>query len=111
MKGNCRRRFATLLGLDWEAQRRAGDSRWERYTIHACTLAAGQLAFRHALQAFRMTRTHSYGISSLAAAELLALMRGHWQVESGKHFTRDVTYGGTRAASGPGRGRPARCRP
>ena len=117
MKGNCPRTFATLQGIDWETQRAAGDSRWqrshgrwERYAVRACTLVAGQLAFRHARQAFRVTRetcpklgaavkrTHSYGITSLAeaeatAAELLALMRGHWRVESGNHYTRDVTYG------------------
>ena len=39
-----------------------------------------------------------YGISSLPRAEadagrLLELLRGHWQIENGLHYVRDVTLG------------------
>jgi hypothetical protein len=59
-------------------------------------------------QAFRLTRTRTeggvttkevaYGITSLAeqeadAARLLRLARGHWQIENGLHWVRDVTMG------------------
>jgi len=59
-------------------------------------------------QAFRLTRTRTeggvtteevaYGITSLSereadAGRLLGLVRGHWQVENGLHWVRDVTMG------------------
>lgn len=39
-----------------------------------------------------------YGITSLSRAEadagrLLELLRGHWQIENGLHYVRDVTLG------------------
>ncbi len=39
-----------------------------------------------------------YGITSLSAARagaaaLLAILRGHWQIENGLHYVRDVTLG------------------
>lgn len=57
-----------------------------------------------------MTCTHSYGLASLPAAsassaDLLALLRGHWQVESANHYRRDKTFGEdsnrVRTAHGP----------
>lgn len=59
-------------------------------------------------QGFRITRRRvirgvateevAYGITSLPrdradAARLLALVRGHWQIENGLHDVRDVTLG------------------
>ena len=44
------------------------------------------------------TRETVYGISSLSVGEadatrLLALTRGHWGIENGLHYKRDVTLG------------------
>ena len=44
------------------------------------------------------TRETVYGISSLSAqaadaARLLELTRGHWEIENGLHYKRDVTLG------------------
>ena len=44
------------------------------------------------------TRETVYGITSLSAEEadaqrLLALTRGHWGIENGLHYKRDVTLG------------------
>lgn len=44
------------------------------------------------------TRETVYGITSLGVAEadagrLLALTRGHWSIENGLHYKRDVTLG------------------
>ena len=124
IKGNCKRTFATLTGTDWEAgaERTHAEQRWERThtrswerrSIAVFTPAPQLLSFRHARQAFRITHescrklggkvtvTHSYGISSLpaeraTARDLLALMRGHWRVESRNHYSRDVTYGEDRS--------------
>jgi len=59
-------------------------------------------------QGFRVTRERTvkgkktvevvYGITSLSmkranAATLLAILRGHWQIENGLHYVRDVTLG------------------
>ena len=45
-----------------------------------------------------MSISYSYGSTSLAeqaasAQDLLALQRGHWQVESANHYRRDVSLG------------------
>lgn len=40
-----------------------------------------------------VTCTFGYGITSLPAADLLALLRGHWRVESANHSHRDKTFG------------------
>jgi predicted transposase YbfD/YdcC len=45
-----------------------------------------------------MTRETVYGITSLSveqadAGRLLALTRGHWGIENGLHYKRDVTLG------------------
>jgi hypothetical protein len=51
-----------------------------------------------------------YGLTSLPPADadatrLLALRRGHWQIENGLHYTKDVTLGEDRSqvrlGSGP----------
>ena len=131
IKGNCKRTFATLTGTDWEAgaERTHAEQRWERThtrswerrSIAVFTPAPQLLSFRHARQAFRITHescrklggkvtvTHSYGISSLpaeraTARDLLALMRGHWRVESRNHYSRDVTYGEDRSRVRTGHG-------
>ncbi len=113
-KGNTPRTLATLQGLDWRgAQRtrhkwRKAHGRWEWRKLEALELEAGQLPFRHARQALRVThRTKRsrdgkvteevlYAITSLArsqagARRLLTLHRGHWRVENSNHWARDVT--------------------
>jgi predicted transposase YbfD/YdcC len=46
----------------------------------------------------RVSREERYGVTSapgavLSAAQLLAVVRGHWQIETGLHRRRDVTLG------------------
>jgi len=59
------------------------------------------------LKSGKVTREVSYGLTSLAperadAARLEALWRGHWTIENGLHYVRDVSLGedGGRAAAG-----------
>ena len=71
-------------------------------------LPQGYLDFPHVAQVFCLKRTRKhkksgkveeetvYGISSLAppqasARRLLSLARGHWYIENGSHYVRDVT--------------------
>ena len=70
---------------------------------------AGQLDFPYLEQVFRLTRKSEevksgkvseqtmYGLTSWSvgvagAAELLAATRGHWGIETGLHYRRDVTF-------------------
>jgi len=50
------------------------------------------------LKTGKVTREVSYGLTSLAperanAAALQGLWRGHWTIENGLHYVRDVTFG------------------
>ncbi len=50
-----------------------------------------------------------YGITSLPAAvasadRLLTLVRGHWQIENGLHYVKDVTLGEDRSSIHKGNG-------
>ena len=50
------------------------------------------------LKSGKLTREVSYGVTSLAserasAATLEALWRGHWTIENGLHYVRDVSFG------------------
>jgi hypothetical protein len=87
--------------------------RREIRTLKVVTIAAG-IAFPHARQAVQITRktrplcTHTgrkgrwrtetvYAITDLAPhqarpEELAAWIRGHWQIENGLHWVRDVTF-------------------
>ena len=114
IKGNTSATLATLQGLDWRgAQRtshrwRKAHGRWEWRKLEALELEPGQLRFRHARQALRVThRTKDsrdgevteevlYAITSLSGAQvgarrLLTLHRGHWRVENSNHYSRDTT--------------------
>ena len=131
IKGNCSQTWETLTGLNWatgaerswqeEHWQRSHNGRWERRKIEVFTPHAKLLPFPHAKQAYRITHTscqrlggplatsYSYGITSLTAAaaapqELLALQRGHWQVESGNHYRRDVSLGEDRSRIRTGHG-------
>jgi predicted transposase YbfD/YdcC len=79
-----------------------------RQLTASCELKA-YLGWPYAEQVFRVERTFtrqadgkrmheiSFGITSLTpkqadAAQLLALVRQHWQIENGLHYRRDVTF-------------------
>ena len=120
IKGNCPQTWATLTALNWElgAERswqekrwqRSRNKHWERRSIEVFTPHPKLLPYPHAKQAYRIQHetcqrpgspvsiSYSYGITSLAeqaasAQDLLALQRGHWQVESANHYRRDVSLG------------------
>lgn len=120
VKGNQPRLRRQLAELPWrhvnEGHRSAETShgRREIRTLKVVTIAAG-IVFPHAAQAIqvvRRTRPLSartgrkgrwrtetvYAITDLAAHqarpdELAAWIRGHWQIENGLHWVRDVTFG------------------
>ena len=119
VKANSPDTFAQLAAIDWDAAavRRHADGpakahgRVEVRRIAARDLLPGTLAaFAHARQAFRVVRERTdartgetssetaYGITSVSAGRagperLLAWNRGHWQVENGNHYRRDVSLG------------------
>ena len=120
IKGNCPQTWATLMELNWElgAERswqeerwqRSRNKHWERRSIEVFTPHPKLLPYPHAKRAYRIQHetcqrlggpvsiSHSYGITSLSeqaasAQDLLALQRGHWQVESANHYRRDVSLG------------------
>ena len=118
VKGNQPRLRRQLAGLPWRevemAHRAAGTAhgRREIRTLKVVTIAAG-IEFPHAVQAVQITRRtrpvragHTgtwrtqtvYAITDLAPHqaspdELAAWVRGHWQIENGLHWVRDVTFG------------------
>ena len=119
VKGNQPGLRRQVAGLPWrqveQAHRSAetGHGRREIRTLKVVTMAAG-IAFPHARQALQITRKtrpvsartgrkgrwHTetvYAITDLAPHqarphELAAWIRGHWQIENGLHWVRDVTY-------------------
>jgi predicted transposase YbfD/YdcC len=120
VKGNqpsLRRQLAALPWRQVEAGHRSaetGHGRREIRTIKVVTIAAG-IMFPHARQALQITRRtrpisartgrkgrwHTetvYAITDLGPHqarpdELAAWIRGHWQIENGLHWVRDVTFG------------------
>ena len=119
VKGNQPRLRRQLAGLPWrqvEHGHRSAETahgRREIRTLKVVTIAAG-IEFPHAAQAvqiIRRTRPVSartgktgrwrtetvYAITDLAPHqarpdELAAWIRGHWQIENGLHWVRDVTF-------------------
>jgi predicted transposase YbfD/YdcC len=119
VKGNQPTLRRQLAGLPWRqvqpAHHRAeiAHGRREIRTLKVVTIAAG-IAFPHARQAVQITRRTRpvsartgkrgrwrtetvYAITDLAPHqarpdELAAWIRGHWQIENGLHWVRDVTY-------------------
>ena len=132
VKGNQPRLRRQLAGLPWyqiaEGHRSAetGHGRREIRVLKVVTIAAG-IEFPHARQAVRITRRTRpvstrtgrkgrwrnetvYAITDLAPHqarpdELAGWIRGHWQIENGLHWVRDVTYAEDlsqiRAGAGP----------
>lgn len=85
-----------------------GHGRLEERVIRVSSELAGYSSWPYLEQVFEYTRTWTtngmtkqqvrYGITSLPAAvsdagRLAALKRGHWQVENGLHYVKDVTLG------------------
>jgi predicted transposase YbfD/YdcC len=120
VKGNQPTLRRQLAELPWrqvgDAHRSAetGHGRREIRVLKVVTIAAG-IAFPHARQAIQVIRRtrpisartgrtgrwHTetvYAITDLAPHqarpdELAAWIRGHWQIENGLHWVRDVTFG------------------
>jgi predicted transposase YbfD/YdcC len=117
VKGNQPRLRRQLAGLPWRqvdvAHRAAATAhgRREIRTLKVVSIAAG-IEFPHAAQAVQITRRTPvragragkwrtqtvYAITDLPAHqarpdELAAWIRGHWQIENGLHWVRDVTFG------------------
>jgi predicted transposase YbfD/YdcC len=86
-----------------------GHGRLEERVLVSSFRLAGQIAFPYLAQVFRISKTSlqvktgkqseqtTYGLTSLpveeyGAEELLALTRGHWRIENGLHYRRDVTF-------------------
>jgi predicted transposase YbfD/YdcC len=85
-----------------------GHGRLEERVLRVSSELAGYSAWPYLAQVFEYTRTWTskgstkqqvrYGITSLPAevsdaAHLAALKRGHWQIENGLHYVKDVTLG------------------
>jgi hypothetical protein len=85
-----------------------GHGRIERRTLRVTTILTRRQGWAGLRQGFELTRERTvkgetsaevvYGITSLGperadAARLLALVRGHWQIENGSHYRRDVALG------------------
>jgi predicted transposase YbfD/YdcC len=120
VKGNQPRLRRQLAELPWrqvDEGHRSAETRHGRREIRVLkvvTIAAG-IAFPHAAQAIQVTRRTRpvsartgrtgrwrtetvYAITDLGPhqarpAELATWIRGHWQIENGLHWVRDVTYG------------------
>ena len=119
VKANCPDSFAQLAAIDWDAaaaRRHADEPAKAHGRIEVRRIAARDLLpdtpapFPGARQAFRVVRGRTdaktgatstetaYGITSVPAERagperLLAWNRGHWQVENGNHYRRDVSLG------------------
>jgi predicted transposase YbfD/YdcC len=113
-KGNQPSLFDQLRALPWaevpvgDRRRDTGHARRETRTVKAVTVATpGGLAFPHAQQAVRITRTRTvagkttretaYRVVSLPAehaqpAELGDWARREWLIENQVHHVRDVTF-------------------
>jgi predicted transposase YbfD/YdcC len=91
------------------SQQCAGHGRFETRTIVTSSMLKGLGDWPHLSQVFKITCTSvnkktgaktvtaHYGVTSLAAkdaspAKLLGYVRSHWQIESGSHLCRDVTF-------------------
>ena len=118
-KGNQPRLRRQLAELSWREVHTShrsvetGHGRREIRTLKVVTIAAG-IEFPHAAQAIQITRRSRpisartgqrgkwrtetvYAITDLAPHqarpdELAAWIRGHWQIENGLHWVRDVTF-------------------
>lgn len=96
-----------------------GHGRDERRTLAASTELNDYLDWPHAAQVCWVERVWQergvtkravrYALTSLPpavadAARLLTLVRGHWQIENGVHYVKDVTLGEDRSQTRRGQG-------
>jgi predicted transposase YbfD/YdcC len=85
-----------------------GHGRLERRTIRLTSILTKHQDWKGLKQGFELTRQRTekgmttvevvYGITSLNqeranATRMLELTRGHWEIENGLHYKRDVTLG------------------
>jgi predicted transposase YbfD/YdcC len=85
-----------------------GHGRLERRTLRTTTILTKEHDWAGLAQGFELRRERTekgkkteevvYGITSLGPTEadaerLLGLTRGHWAIENGLHYVRDVTLG------------------
>ena len=104
----------TRAGWDFQTARTLNKrhGRIEERILTACSLLPGELQWPYARQGFRLERTFSflrkgevvrvehfvhYGLTSQTrskadAQRLLSLKRQYWQIETGLHYRRDVTF-------------------
>jgi predicted transposase YbfD/YdcC len=117
--------YRQLAALPWRDVPKAydkqehGHGRTERRTLKVTEVARG-LAFPHAAQAIQITRRRKvkgkwsretcYAVTSLtltqaSASQLAAIIRGHWGIENGLHWVRDMDFdedrSQVRTAAGP----------
>lgn len=105
-------RYSSLLDFQSEAKTNKGHGRIEQRTLSAVSLLPGEIDWPYIHQVFRLENTflflrkgqvvHTehkvrYGLTSLTrqqanAPRLLALKRKYWQIETGLHYRRDVTF-------------------
>jgi predicted transposase YbfD/YdcC len=104
----------TRAGWDFQTARTVNKQhgRIEQRSLTACSLLPGELKWPYARQGFRLERTFSflrkgqvvrvehliqYGLTSQTrlkanAQRLLFIKRQYWQIETGLHYRRDVTF-------------------
>ena len=90
-------------------QHDCGHGRIEQRTITVSSVLKGYSDWPYLEQVFKLDATVTfkktgrglskvtYGVTSLSASQasprqLLAYLRGHWQIENGSHYRRDVTF-------------------
>lgn len=100
---------ASRVALRRTVEQEVGHGRIERRELVCSDVLAGRYPFPGLRQIFRLSRERQdkksgkkqieivHGITSLTKEqagprELLALTRGHWQIENQSHYVRDVTY-------------------
>lgn len=105
-------RYPHLLDFQSEAKTNKGHGRIEQRTLTAVSLLPNEIDWPYLTQVFRLENTFlflrkgqvvrtehkvRYGLTSLSrqqanARRLLVLKRKYWQIETGLHYRRDVTF-------------------
>lgn len=105
-------RYTHLLDFQTKAKTNKGHGRIEQRSLTAVSLLPGEIDWPYITQVFRLENTFSflrkgqvvrtehkvrYGLTSLTrsqahAQRLLTLKRKYWQIETGLHYRRDVTF-------------------
>lgn len=104
--------YPHLLDFQTEDKTNKGHGRIEHRTLTALSLLPGEIDWPYITQVFRLENTFTflrkdqvvrtehkvrYGLTSLTrpqanAQRLLLLKRKYWQIETGLHYRRDVTF-------------------